>query len=147
MVCGTLARIGNEVYELQRPEIGELREPTSAARSAASRCRTSATPSAASTWTPCPDWSRANAGVLVEGMVVSHERDGRGWKAEWVALPEICLLTGVALGLAPAPARGPGRRRRRDAGQPRAVTATSSASERVLAGADASGWASMQPSS
>ena len=28
MICGTLARIGNEVYELQRPEIGELREPT-----------------------------------------------------------------------------------------------------------------------
>src|SRR4051794_23172708 len=28
MVCGTLARIGLEVYELQRPEIGELREPT-----------------------------------------------------------------------------------------------------------------------
>ena len=25
--AGTLARIGNEVYELQRPEIGELREP------------------------------------------------------------------------------------------------------------------------
>ena len=28
MICCTLARIGNEVYELQRPEIGELREPT-----------------------------------------------------------------------------------------------------------------------
>jgi len=27
MIAGTLARIGNEVYELQRPEIGELREP------------------------------------------------------------------------------------------------------------------------
>ena len=27
MVAGTLARIGGEVYELQRPEIGELREP------------------------------------------------------------------------------------------------------------------------
>ncbi len=27
MVTGTLARIGGEVYELQRPEIGELREP------------------------------------------------------------------------------------------------------------------------
>src|SRR5699024_2518219 len=27
MVCGTLARIGGEVYELQRPEIGELGEP------------------------------------------------------------------------------------------------------------------------
>jgi adenylosuccinate lyase len=40
---------------------------------------------------------RAQAQVLTEGMVVGHERDGRGWKAEWVALPEVCLLTGVAL--------------------------------------------------
>ena len=40
---------------------------------------------------------RANAAVLLEGMVGGHERDGRGWKAEWVALPEVCLLTGVAL--------------------------------------------------
>jgi len=29
MIASTLARIGTEVYELQRPEIGELREPTS----------------------------------------------------------------------------------------------------------------------
>jgi adenylosuccinate lyase len=43
---------------------------------------------------------RANAAVLVEGMVVGHERDGRGWKAEWIAFPEVCLLTGVALRLA-----------------------------------------------
>ena len=28
LVSGTLARIGNEVYQLQRPEIGELREPS-----------------------------------------------------------------------------------------------------------------------
>jgi adenylosuccinate lyase len=33
-------------------------------------------------------------------MVSLHERDGRAWKAEWVALPEVCLLTGVALQLA-----------------------------------------------
>ena len=53
----TLARIGGEVYELQRPEIGELREPSATASSAASRCRTSGTRSAASTSTPCPGWS------------------------------------------------------------------------------------------
>ena len=44
--------------------------------------------------------ARSSAGVLLEGTVVSHERDGRGWKAEWVALPEVCLLAGTALGLA-----------------------------------------------
>jgi adenylosuccinate lyase len=40
---------------------------------------------------------RAQSGVLVEGVVSSHERDGRAWKAEWVALPEACLLTAAAL--------------------------------------------------
>jgi adenylosuccinate lyase len=38
--------------------------------------------------------------VLVEGMVGGHERDGRSWKAEWVALPEICQLTAAALRIA-----------------------------------------------
>jgi adenylosuccinate lyase len=41
--------------------------------------------------------ARAQAAVMVEAMVQQHERDGRGWKAEWVALPEICLLTATAL--------------------------------------------------
>ena len=33
-------------------------------------------------------------------MVQQHERDGRGWKAEWIALPEVCLLAGAALSMA-----------------------------------------------
>ena len=41
--------------------------------------------------------ARASSGVLVEGMVGGHERDGRSWKAEWVALPEVCQLTAAAL--------------------------------------------------
>ena len=42
---------------------------------------------------------RADAGVLLESMIVEHERDGRAWKAEWAAFPDICLLTGVALSM------------------------------------------------
>jgi adenylosuccinate lyase len=38
--------------------------------------------------------------VLLEGMVGASERDGRSWKAEWVALPEVCLLTTAATALA-----------------------------------------------
>jgi len=52
-------------------------------------------------------WAKPVAGllqtarsVLVEGLVGGHERDGRSWKAEWIALPEVCQLTGAALRLA-----------------------------------------------
>ena len=44
--------------------------------------------------------ARAQAGVMLEAMVQIHERDGRGWKAEWPAFPELCLLTSSALALA-----------------------------------------------
>jgi adenylosuccinate lyase len=37
---------------------------------------------------------------MTEAVVQQHERDGRGWKAEWVALPEACLLAAAALQLA-----------------------------------------------
>jgi adenylosuccinate lyase len=40
---------------------------------------------------------RAQGDVLLEAMVAEHERDGRAWKAEWIALPEACLMTGAAL--------------------------------------------------
>ena len=49
---------------------------------------------------------RANAGTALEGMVALHERDGRGWKAEWLVLPESSLLTGAALGFAARCSRG-----------------------------------------
>jgi len=38
--------------------------------------------------------------VLLEGLDQQHERDGRGWKAEWVSLPEVCELTVTAVDLA-----------------------------------------------
>jgi adenylosuccinate lyase len=100
MVCATLARIGTEVYELARPEIGELAE---AARSGAVSSITmphKRNPENAEHLDTLARLARSSAAVLLEGMVGSHERDGRSWKAEWIALPEVCQLTGVALRLA-----------------------------------------------
>ncbi|HEY5878907.1 MAG TPA: adenylosuccinate lyase family protein [Nakamurella sp.] len=99
MICGTAARIGNEVYELQRPEIGELREPTTPDTVGSITMPHKRNPEGSEHLDTLARLVRAQAGVLAEGMVVGHERDGRGWKAEWVALPEVCLLTGVALQL------------------------------------------------
>ena len=99
MICGTLARIGNEVYELQRPEIGELREPTTGDTVGSITMPHKRNPEASEHLDTLARLVRANAQVLIEGMVVGHERDGRAWKAEWIALPEVCLLSGVALGM------------------------------------------------
>ncbi|TMK39748.1 MAG: adenylosuccinate lyase family protein, partial [Actinobacteria bacterium] len=77
LVTATLARLGNEVYQLSRPEISELAE----------------TPVAGAVGSITMPHKR-------NPEVAEHLRDGRGWKAEWAAVPEACLLTGAALELA-----------------------------------------------
>ncbi len=96
MVAGTLARVGGEVYELQRPEIGELREVVSGDVVGSITMPHKRNPERSEHLDTLARLARANAAVLLEGMVGAHERDGRSWKAEWVALPEVCLLTATA---------------------------------------------------
>jgi adenylosuccinate lyase len=100
MVAATLARIGNEVYELQRPEIGELREAVGPEAVGSITMPHKANPEGAEHLVTLGRLVRVQAGVLLEGMVAEHERDGRAWKAEWAAFPEVCLLAGTAVALA-----------------------------------------------
>ena len=100
MVSGTLARIGNEVYELQRPEIGELRETVPTGTVGSITMPHKRNPERSEHLDTLARLVRASSGVLMEGMTGGHERDGRSWKAEWVALPEVCLLTAAACALA-----------------------------------------------
>ena len=96
MVAATLARIGGEVYELQRPEIGELREGRAPGVVGSITMPHKRNPEGSEHLDTLARLVRANSAVLLEGMVGGHERDGRSWKAEWVALPEVCLLTAAA---------------------------------------------------
>lgn len=97
MICGTLARFGDEVYELSRPEIGELHEPFDPHAVGSITMPHKRNPEASEHLDTLARLARANAAVLVEGMAGTHERDGRAWKAEWIALPEVCELAAVAL--------------------------------------------------
>ena len=100
MVTGTLARIGNEVFELQRPELGELREARAEGTVGSITMPHKRNPEGSEHLDTLARLTRASAGVLLEGMSGVHERDGRSWKAEWVALPEVCLLAATACALA-----------------------------------------------
>lgn len=97
MIAGTLGRIGNEVAQLQRSEIGEVREPAGAASVGSITMPHKRNPEVAEHLVTLARLVRAEGGVMLEGMVAEHERDGRAWKTEWIALPEACLLTGAAL--------------------------------------------------
>jgi len=100
MVCGTLARIGTEVFELGRPEIGELAEALAPGAVSSITMPHKRNPEGSEHLDTLARLARSAAALLVEGMVGAHERDGRSWKAEWLALPEVCQLTGAALRLA-----------------------------------------------
>ncbi len=100
LVTATLSKIGNEIYELQRPELGELSEPFTHGQVGSITMPHKRNPELAEHLDTLGRVVRANAGLAVEGMTALHERDGRGWKAEWLILPESSLLTGAALGFA-----------------------------------------------
>ncbi|WP_088318967.1 adenylosuccinate lyase family protein [Kineosporia sp. R_H_3] len=100
LVTGTLSKIGNEIFELQRPELGEVAEPFTPGQVGSITMPHKRNPELAEHLDTLGRVVRANAGTALEGMVALHERDGRGWKAEWLVLPESSLLTGAALGFA-----------------------------------------------
>lgn len=99
MAAQTCAKIGTEVYNLQRPEIGEAFEPWVMGRVGSVTMPHKRNPEIVEQIATLARIVRADAAVLLEGIVHEHERDARPWKTEWVALPEACVLTGKALQL------------------------------------------------
>lgn len=106
LVGGTLARIGTEVMELARPEIGELREAADPAAVSSITMPHKRNPETSEHLDTLARLARAQHAVLMESLVSIHQRDGRAWKAEWVALPELCLLSCAALDLTLGVLRG-----------------------------------------
>ena len=93
---GTADRIGHEVYNLQRDEIAELREPSLAEGIGSITMPHKRNPEMAEQLGTLARVVRANAGLLAEGLLHDHERDGRAWKVEWHAVPELTLAAGKA---------------------------------------------------
>ncbi|WP_210265349.1 class-II fumarase/aspartase family protein [Ensifer canadensis] len=95
----SLARIGNEVYNLQRQEIGELRERASPSTVGSITMPHKRNPEGSEQIVTLAQTARAQAGILADAMVHEHERDGRTWKVEWAAFPALshCVLSATSL--------------------------------------------------
>jgi adenylosuccinate lyase len=100
LVTGTLAKIGNEVYNLQRPEIGELSETPSDGVVGSITMPQKRNPERSEHLVTLARVVRAAAAPALEGLVSEHERDGAAWKAEWAFLPQACTAAAAAMALA-----------------------------------------------
>jgi len=99
-ISATAGKIGNEVYQLQRPEIGELREAFTPGTVGSITMPHKRNPEISEHLVTLSRVIRAQATVALDGMVAEHERDGRAWKAEWLVVPETSMAFAACAGSA-----------------------------------------------
>jgi adenylosuccinate lyase len=90
-ISATAGKIGNEVYQLQRPEIGELRESFTPGTVGSITMPHKRNPEMSEHLVTLSRVIRAQAGLALDGMMCEHERDGRAWKTEWLVIPETAM--------------------------------------------------------
>lgn len=99
LMTATADRIGHEIYNLQRPEIGELSEGLVPGTVGSITMPQKRNPEISEHLGTLARQVRYQAAQMAENLVHDHERDGRSWKGEWAIVPAACLATGKALSL------------------------------------------------
>jgi adenylosuccinate lyase len=96
LIAGTAARIGNEIYQMNKTEVGELAEPYRKGLMGSSTMPHKVNPGKCEWLIAVARIVRNNAAVLFECMEVEDERDTTMWRTEWIKVPEsFCFLAGV----------------------------------------------------
>ena len=97
LIASTGDKIGHEIYNLQRPEIGEVSEGFVTGTVGSITMPHKRNPEIAEHLGTLARVIRHTAALIAESLVHDHERDGRSWKAEWAVLAETCLAAGKLL--------------------------------------------------
>lgn len=100
LISGTLGKVGNEFYNLMRTEINELEEPFSTGKIGSSTMPHKRNPAALEGLASLTRPIFHSVALVHESLIVEHERDAMSWRAEWVALPEICIYLSAQLSIA-----------------------------------------------
>lgn len=93
LVAGSCARIANEILNLQKTEVMELEEPISSGKVGSSTMPHKRNPSSCEWVCALAKSVRGCVFTVLSAMETEHERDSCTWRAEWISLPEACLLT------------------------------------------------------
>ena len=93
-VAGAAAKIATDIVSLAQTEVGEVAERAPGGSSTMPHKRN---PVGAVLAVACERHARANAGILIEGVVQEHERAVGAWQAEWHALTSALAAAGGAV--------------------------------------------------
>ncbi len=99
LITSTGDRIGQEIVNLQRPEIGELSEGFVIGAVGSITMPQKRNPEVSEHLGTLSRVVRHHAAHMAENLVHSHERDGRSWKGEWMIIPDVTLATSKSLAL------------------------------------------------
>jgi adenylosuccinate lyase len=99
LVGGTLAKIANEVIDLQKTEVAEVEEPFHRGKVGSSTMPHKRNPSACEHVVALGRLLHAQVAPALQGMVSAHERDKRAGVTEQAVVPEAsCLVAGMLRG-------------------------------------------------
>jgi adenylosuccinate lyase len=97
-VAATLGKIAKEICNLQRTELGEVREPFFMGKVGSSTMPHKQNPSTVELVAALARLVRGALVPLTDALFQEHERDAACWRIEWAALPEAWIYTGAMLG-------------------------------------------------
>jgi 3-carboxy-cis,cis-muconate cycloisomerase len=97
LVTGTLAKLATDVKLLMQTEVAEAAEPFASGRGSSSTMPQKRNPVSCLYITACASMVRQQVAAMLEAMVQDHERATGTWQIEWIAVPEIFLLSSGAL--------------------------------------------------
>jgi 3-carboxy-cis,cis-muconate cycloisomerase len=97
LLTGTLGKISMDVKLLMQTEVGEVFEPFHEGRGSSSTMPQKRNPISSLYIHANAALVRQHAAALFEAAVADHERSTGPWEIEWIALPEIFLLSAGAL--------------------------------------------------
>jgi 3-carboxy-cis,cis-muconate cycloisomerase len=97
LVTGSVGKMAQDVILMAQTEVGELSESGEAGRGGSSTMPQKSNPISSEIIIAA---ARMNAGLVAtlhNAQIQEHERATHGWQLEWLALPQMIILTGGAL--------------------------------------------------
>lgn len=92
LIAATMGKIGNEIYQLSRTEIGELNEPSHKGKIGSSTMPHKRNPESSEMLVALARIVINNTTLGLTAMMMEHERESMSWRLDWHTIPENSIL-------------------------------------------------------